>query len=76
MMEILIILLVLLVDVTLFFLWKNIIDLNNHISELESKIDIMQYQIDDVLHDINIVNENVLNNYGLLGELKDKNKND
>ena len=69
MMGILIILLTLLVDIIIFFLWKNIIDLNNHISELESKIDIMQYQIDDVLHDINIVNENVLNNYGLLSEM-------
>ena len=74
-MGILIILLALLVDVILFFLWKNVIDLNNHISELEKKIDNIQYQIDDVLCDINIVNENVLNKYGLLAEMKDKNEN-
>ena len=74
-MEILIILLTLLVDVILFFHWKNMIDLNNHISELEKKIDDIQYQIDDVLCDINIVNENVLNKYGLLAEMKDKNEN-
>ena len=75
-MEILIILLALLIDVILFFIWKSVIDLNNHISKLvEEKIDSIQYQIDDVLCDINIVNENVLNNCGLLGEMKDKNEN-
>ena len=77
MIEILIILLTLLIDVILFFLWKNMIDLNNHISKLvEKKIDNIQYQIDDVLHDINVVNENVLSIYGMLGEIKDKNMND
>ena len=76
MMETLIILLTLSVDVILFILWKSMIDLNNHISELERKIDNMQYQTDDVLHDINIVNQNVLNTYGLLSRIEDKNKND
>ena len=45
------------------------------IDKLEKRIDTLQYQTDDVLHDINIVNENVLNAYGLLGEIKDKNNN-
>lgn len=64
-MEILIILITLLVDVILFFHWKNMIDLNNHISELEKKIDDIQYQIDDVLCNIN----------RLLTKMKDKNDN-
>ena len=45
------------------------------IDKLEKKIDTLQYQTDDVLHDINIVNENVRNTYGMLGEMKDKNNN-
>ena len=45
------------------------------IDKLEKRIDTLQYQTDDVLHDINIVNENVRNFYGLLGEMKDKNNN-
>ena len=45
------------------------------IDKLEKRIDTLQYQTDDVLHDINIVNENVRNTYGLLGRMKDKNNN-
>ena len=45
------------------------------IDKLEKKIDTLQYQTDDVLHDINIVNENVRNVYGLLGRMKDENNN-
>ena len=45
------------------------------IDKLEKSIDTLQYKTDDVLHDINIVNENVRNAYGLLGEMKDKNNN-
>lgn len=45
------------------------------IDKLEKSIDTLQYKTDDVLHDINIVNENVRNVYGLLGEMKDKNNN-
>ena len=44
------------------------------IDKLEKRIDTLQYKTDD-LHDINIVNENVRNTYGLLGEMKDKNNN-
>lgn len=49
--------------------------LNKLVDKLEKKIDTLQYQTDDVLHDINIVNKNVRNVYGLLGEMKDKNNN-
>ena len=49
------------------------LDLDKRIAKLEREIDIIQYQIDDVLHDIDIVNQNVLNNYGLLNQMKDKN---
>ena len=45
------------------------------IDKLEKRIDTLQYQTDDVLHDINIVNENVRIAYGLLGAMKDKNNN-
>lgn len=59
----------------IFLLARYMIYLKKLIDKLEKKIDILQYQADDVLHDINIVNENVLNAYGLLGEMKDKNNN-
>lgn len=77
MMNILIILLALLV-ISLYgicVLLKDMTDLNNHISELEKKIDNIQYQTDDVLCDINIVNRNVLNTYGLLSRKEDENEN-
>ena len=45
------------------------------IDKLEKRIDTLQYKTDDVLHDINIVNENVRNTYGMFGEMKDKNNN-
>ena len=45
------------------------------IDKLEKRIDTLQYQTYDVLHDINIVNKNVRNCYGLLGEKKKKNNN-
>ena len=50
----------------IFLLVIYMIYLNKLIDKLEKKIDTLQYQTDDVLHDINIVNENVLNAYGLL----------
>lgn len=74
MVETLIILLILAVIVLVFM--KGMIDLNNHITELERKIDNIQYQIDDVLCDINIVNQNVLKAYELLSNMKDENEND
>ena len=45
------------------------------IDKLDKRIDTLQYKTDEVLHDINIVNENVRNFYGLLGRMKDKNNN-
>ena len=45
------------------------------IDKLDKRIDTLQYKTDDVLHDINIVNENVRIAYGLLGAMKDKNNN-
>lgn len=74
MMEILIILLTLSVIGICVFV-KCMTNLNKHIDELEKKIDTLQYQTDDVLCDINIVNENVLNTYGLLNRIEDKNNN-
>ena len=74
MMEVLIILLILSFSgVFLLVIYMNY--LNKLIDKLEKKIDTLQYQTDDVLHDINIVNENVRNVYGLLGRMKDKNNN-
>ena len=59
----------------IFLLVRYMNYLRKLIDKLEKKIDTLQYQTDDVLHDINIVNENVLNAYGLFGEMKDKNNN-
>ena len=59
----------------IFLLVKYMNYLRKLIDKLEKKIDTLQYQTDDVLHDINIVNENVRNVYGLLGRMKDKNNN-
>lgn len=59
----------------IFLLVKYMNYLRKLIDKLEKKIDILQYQTDDVLHDINIVNENVRIAYGLLGAMKDKNNN-
>ena len=68
MIEMLIILLTLsLIGICVFV--KCMTNLNKHIDELEKKIDTLQYQLDDVLCDINIVNENVLNTYGLLSRI-------
>ena len=73
-MEILIILLTLSVIGICVFM-KCMTNLNKHIDELEKKIDTLQYQTDDILCDINIVNENVLNTYGLLNRIEDKDNN-
>ena len=73
-MEVLMILLILSISgIFLFVIYMNY--LNKRIDKLETKIDTLQYQTDDVLHDISIVNGNVRNFYGLLGEMKDKNNN-
>lgn len=71
-MKILTILLVLAVISLIVFI-KLVLDLDKRIAKLERKIDVMQYLVDEVLHDIDIVHQNVLNNYGLLNQMKDKN---
>ena len=72
MMVILIILLTLsLIGICVFM--KCMSNLNKHIDELKKKIYTLQYQIDDVLCDINNVNENVLNTYGLLSRIANEN---
>ena len=73
-MEILIILLTLSVIGICVFM-KEMTDLNKRIVELEKKIDNIQYQTDDVLCDLNIINRNVLNTYGLLNRMEDENEN-
>lgn len=71
-MKILTILLVLAVISLIVFI-KLVLDLDKRIAKLERKIDVMQYFVDEVLHDIDIVNQNVLNNYGLLNQREDEN---
>lgn len=71
-MRILTILLVLAVISLIVFI-KLVLDLDKRIAKLERKIDVMQYLVDEVLHDIYIVNQNVCNNCGLLSQMKDKN---
>ena len=73
MMDVLVILLALSVLSICVFM-KCITDLSKRIDELEKKIDNLQYQTDDILCDINIVNENVLNTYGLLSRKKVRNE--
>ena len=68
---ILIILLILAVINLIVFI-KLVLDLDKQIAKLERKIDVMQYLVDEVLHDIDIVNQNVCNNCGL-GLCKDEN---
>ena len=65
MMEVLIILLAIsIIGIFLFVVYMN--HLNELIDKLETKIDTLQYQTDDVLHDIDVVNKNIRNYYGLL----------
>lgn len=71
-MRILTVLLVLVVISLIVFI-KLVLDLDKRIAKLERKIDVMQYLVDEVLHDIDIVNQNVLNTYGLLNQMEDEN---
>ena len=72
-MEILIITLALSVLGICLFM-KCMTELGKRIDELEKNINTIKYQIDDVLDYINTVNQNMVNTYGLLGEMKNKNK--
>ena len=51
---------------------KYMTDLNKRIDELGKKISTLQYQTDDVLHDIYIVNKNIRNYYASLKRLEDE----
>ena len=73
-MEVLMILLAIsIIGIWAFVVYMNY--LNKLIDKLEKKIDTLQYQTDDVLHDINIVNENVIHYYALLKKTEDNNTN-
>lgn len=63
---------ILCIDSFLIMFWCD--KLGKRIKELEYKIECTQYQIDDILCDINIVNRNTLNTYSMLSEMK-QNKN-
>ena len=54
----------------LFVIYMNY--LNKRIDKLEQKIEILQYQTDDVLHDIDVVNRNVTQYYASLKRLEDE----
>ena len=54
----------------LFVIYMNY--LNKRIDKLEPKIEILQYQIDDVLHDIDVVNRNVIQYCASLKRLEDE----
>ena len=58
--------------ISLLVLIKLVIDLGKRIAELEKTISNLQYQTDDVLNNISIVNQNMLNTYGLLSQMKDE----
>ena len=65
MMEAVMILLILSFSgIFLFVVYMN--RLNKRIDKLEPKIEILQYQTDDVLHDIDVVNRNVTRYYAAL----------
>lgn len=54
----------------LFVVYMNHLD--KRIYELDKKIDTLQYQTDDALHGIDVVNKNIRNYYGLLRRTEDE----
>ena len=54
---------------------KCMTELGKRIDELEKKIDTIKCRIDDVEWWFSITNKHILDTYGLLGEMKDENKN-
>ncbi len=54
----------------LFVVYMNHLD--KRIDKLDTKIDTLQYQTDDVLHDIDVVNRNVIQYYASLKRLEDE----
>lgn len=59
---------------SIYVFMKCMIELCKRIDKLEKRVNTIKYQIDDVLDYINTVNQNALNIYGLLKEMKNKNK--
>ena len=71
MIDMLIIILALSISgIFLFVIYMNY--LNKRIDKLDTKIDTLQYQTDDVLHDIDVVNRNVIKYYASLKRLEDE----
>lgn len=56
----------------LLLVMRWIIDAHESLNDVEKKINHIQHQIDYILCDNSIVNQNVLNTYGMLSEMKDK----
>ena len=70
MVLLLIVLAILSIGIYVLLIWIN--QLDKKITKLEEEISDLKYQNDDILCDINIVNRNVLNTYGMLGEMKNE----
>lgn len=75
MMEILKLIVLLILSIfSMYVFMKCMTELCKRIDKLEKRVNTIKYQIDDVLDYINTVNQNMVNTYGLLKEMKDKNK--
>lgn len=59
---------------SMYVFMKCMTELCKRIDKLEKRVNTIKYQIDDVLDYINTVNQNMVNTYGLLKEIKDENK--
>ena len=59
---------------SMYVFMKCMTELCKRIDKLEKGVNTIKYQIDDVLDYINTVNQNMVNTYGLLKEMKDENK--
>ena len=75
MMEILKLIVLLILSIfSIYVFMKCMTELCKRIDILEKRVNTIKHQIDDVLDYINTVNQNMVNTYGLLSEMKDKNK--
>ena len=75
MMEILKLIVLLILSIfSMYVFMKCMTELCKRINKLEKRVNTIKYQIDDVLDYINTVNQNMVNTYGLLSRMKDKNK--
>ena len=75
MMEILKLIVLLILSIfSIYVFMKCMIELCKRIDKLEKRVNTIKYQIDDILDYINTVNQNMVNTYGLLSRMKDKNK--